>query len=108
MEGREFPADLLELNISDFDVILGMYWLSEHHAAIDCRSKVIRFGPAETQIVYHGTNSKPKIPLVSTMKARKMITKGCTAYLACVSEEKQESPPLFIILFESYQILLFE
>ena len=34
--GQEFLADLILLDIHDFDVILGMDWLSKHHATIDC------------------------------------------------------------------------
>ena len=35
------PADLIVLNMKDFDVILGMDWLSEHYAFIDCREKKV-------------------------------------------------------------------
>ena len=34
--GQEFLADLILLDIHDFDVILGMDWLSRHHATVDC------------------------------------------------------------------------
>ena len=34
--GQEFLAYLILLDIHDFDVILGMYWLSRHHATVDC------------------------------------------------------------------------
>ena len=32
-------ADLIVLDMRDFDIILGMDWLSKHYAFIDCRSK---------------------------------------------------------------------
>ena len=34
--GQEFPADLVALDIRDFDVVLGMDWLSRHRATLDC------------------------------------------------------------------------
>ena len=37
--GSEFLEDLILLNIHDFDVILGMDWLSRHHATMDCYRK---------------------------------------------------------------------
>ena len=41
--GQEFLADLILLDIHDFDVILGMDWLSKHHATVDCYRKEVRF-----------------------------------------------------------------
>ncbi|GJZ44986.1 putative reverse transcriptase domain-containing protein [Tanacetum coccineum] len=32
-------ANLFPLEMSDFDIILGMDWLTEHRAAIDCHTK---------------------------------------------------------------------
>ena len=40
---HELPADLICMEISDFDVILGMDWLSCHHATVDCYEKVVQF-----------------------------------------------------------------
>ena len=36
IEGQEFPADLVALDMRDFDVVLGMDWLSHHRATLDC------------------------------------------------------------------------
>ena len=41
--GQEFLEDLILLDIHDFDVILGMDWLSRHHATVDCYRKEVRF-----------------------------------------------------------------
>ena len=35
IEGQEFPADLVPLDMRDFDVVLGMDWLSRHRATLD-------------------------------------------------------------------------
>ena len=34
--GHNLPADLILLHMVDFDSILGMDWLSTHHATLDC------------------------------------------------------------------------
>ena len=48
-------ADLILLDIHDFDVILGMDWLSRHHAKVDCYRKEVRFyRPWETEVVFYG------------------------------------------------------
>ena len=35
IEGQEFPMDLIALDMRDFDVVLGMDWLSRHRATED-------------------------------------------------------------------------
>ena len=43
IEGRELLVDLVLLNVMDFDVILGMDWLSQHYAMVDYRRKEVIF-----------------------------------------------------------------
>ena len=42
IEDEILLVDLVELEILEFDVILGMDWLSAHHAVLDCFNKVVR------------------------------------------------------------------
>lgn len=39
MSDRTLQANIILLNMSDFDVILGMDWLSTYHASINCFCK---------------------------------------------------------------------
>ena len=39
IQDYEFPRDLIELSFKEFDVILGMDWLSCHQVVVDCRMK---------------------------------------------------------------------
>ena len=39
----EVTMDLVLLNISSFDVIVGMDWLARHHAVLDCYLKKVTF-----------------------------------------------------------------
>ncbi|GAV77744.1 RVP_2 domain-containing protein [Cephalotus follicularis] len=43
MAGISLYADLIVLPIRDFDVILGMDWLSAHRACMDCYNKTVDF-----------------------------------------------------------------
>ena len=36
IQAREFPADLITLPFQEFDLIMGMDWLSKHRAIVDC------------------------------------------------------------------------
>ena len=41
--GREFLADLIVINDSGFDVVLGMDWLGTSYVLINCRKKKVTF-----------------------------------------------------------------
>ena len=41
IQAREFLANLITLPFREFDLILGMDWLSKHRAIIDCGQKTI-------------------------------------------------------------------
>nr|GFD07610.1 reverse transcriptase domain-containing protein [Tanacetum cinerariifolium] len=48
----------LPLDMCEFDIILGMDWLTEHHATIDCRSYLVIFGDIHApEFIYHGSLS---------------------------------------------------
>ena len=53
IEDETFLVDLVELEILEFDVILGMDWLSAHHAVLDCFNKVVTLSiPSKPVIRY--------------------------------------------------------
>ena len=41
VEGRTLHADLVAINLKEFDVILGMDWLSKHHTVVNCYTKEV-------------------------------------------------------------------
>ncbi|XP_070036688.1 uncharacterized protein [Nicotiana tomentosiformis] len=43
VSSRQISADLVELEMLDFDAIMGMEWLAACYATIDCRVKTTRF-----------------------------------------------------------------
>ena len=43
LSNRATLVDLVELDMLDFDVILGMDWLHDCFASIDCRTRVFQF-----------------------------------------------------------------
>ena len=40
---RDTLANLVELEVVDFDVIMGMDWLASCYAMVDCRNKIVHF-----------------------------------------------------------------
>ncbi|GJR89033.1 retrotransposon protein, putative, ty3-gypsy subclass [Tanacetum coccineum] len=54
-------ANLLLLEMSYFDIILGIDWLTQHRATIDCYTKRVIFGDLNNpEFIYHG--SRPGLP----------------------------------------------
>ena len=85
--GRELPVDFMVLEMVDYDLILGMDWLSKYNATISCRRKNVVFQPSKGEIFnYKGTLRGSKWPIVSVVKASRMLIKGCVRYLASVMD----------------------
>ncbi|GAA0160535.1 hypothetical protein LIER_43525 [Lithospermum erythrorhizon] len=60
IDNYDFPANLFELDMDDFDVILGMDWLATYHAFVDCHKKRVVFSmPDMEEIVYLGSDVFP-------------------------------------------------
>lgn len=79
----------LPLELVEFDVILGMDFLFRYHATVDCFKKKVKFEkPGEAVVVFKGSRKILPTCLVSAVKARRMMSKGCEAYLAHVIEVK--------------------
>ena len=81
----EFMGDLIELSFREFDLILGMDWLSRHQVMKDCRMKKMTLRtPNEGEEIFVGERSNHLSNVISAATARKMVWKGCEAYLAYV------------------------
>ena len=82
IEGRELLADLVLLDVMDFDVILEMDWLSQHYAMVDCQRKEVIFRILnDEEFKFVGNKSSAPQNLISAIIAGKMLRKGCQGYL---------------------------
>ncbi|XP_028057571.1 uncharacterized protein LOC114261506 [Camellia sinensis] len=80
-------ANLLPLGMTCFDIVLGMDWLSEYGATIDCLTKQISFHPpGQSESTFQGQGVAFPPYLISAAKACKLIQKGCQGYLCSVLE----------------------
>ncbi|XP_071739465.1 uncharacterized protein [Rutidosis leptorrhynchoides] len=90
-----FEVDLMPVELGSFDVIIGMDWLSKNHVDIACAEKAIRIPLANGEIlVVQGDKSGTKLNIISCMKARKCLRKGCQAILTHVKEIESEEKRL--------------
>ncbi|KAM1286042.1 hypothetical protein ACFX2J_000134 [Malus domestica] len=79
------PANLIPLDIVNFDVILGADWLHYNRAHIDCYGKSVTFlRPGLPEVTFVGERSGVRHGVISAIRARKLLSKGCQGYLAHV------------------------
>jgi len=92
IQGHVMPANLVIFEMSGFDVILGMDWLSMYNACVVCFCKEVVFRPlgaAEFKIQRNRGFNLPK--LVTAMQATRLLKQGCSGFLACVTKEAPEA-----------------
>ena len=89
--GQEFPADLVALDMRDFDVVLSMDWLSHHRATLDCYKKEVKLHrPGKLEVKFRGMHRELSSNMISAMATHRMLRKGCQGYLAYVVETEKE------------------
>ena len=87
---REFSVDLIALPFQEFDLILGMDWLSKHQAIIDCDKKTVMLKCSNlSEVTVHGIRFGPVLNVISAMQAPRFLRKGCGAFLALVLDSKK-------------------
>ena len=68
---------LLVLDMRDFDVILGMDWLPDNHASIDCSRKEVVFNPpTEPSFKFKGVGTVVLPKVILALKASKLLNQG--------------------------------
>ncbi|WMV45753.1 hypothetical protein MTR67_039138 [Solanum verrucosum] len=93
--GFQTWADLVVLDVTDFDIILGMTWLSPYYVVLNCNTKSITLEilgreKFEWKRVYMLKRTK----IISSIRATKLIGQGCLAYLAHIKDVELETPSI--------------
>ena len=66
--GQEFPTDLVALDMRDFDVVLGMDWLSRHKATLDCYKKEVKlYMPGKLEVKFRGIRRELSSNMISAL-----------------------------------------
>ncbi|XP_070028865.1 uncharacterized protein [Nicotiana sylvestris] len=93
--GLEIIVDLLLLSMVDFDVILGMDWLSPYHAILDCHAKTVMLAkPGSPRIEWRGSLDYVPSRVISYLKAWRMVGKGFLSYLDFGRDVGADSPTI--------------
>ena len=91
VSGVSLDVELMVVDMTVYDFILGMDWLAKNHACIDYHMKEVIFTPLfKTRFKFKGTSlgSMPKVILM--MKVKKLVQHGVWAILASVVKTKKE------------------
>ena len=92
---QEVMSDLILLDVHDFDVILGMDWLSRHHATVDCYRKEVRLCRLrQTEVMFYGLRKTLPNSIMTVIKANKMLWKSYPGYLAYAIEVRDSGSQL--------------
>nr|XP_009765345.1 PREDICTED: uncharacterized protein LOC104216908 [Nicotiana sylvestris] len=93
VHNRLTAADLVELEMVDFDVIMGMDWLESCYATVGCRTKIVSFEfPSKPVLEWKGDVVTPRGMFISYLKAKKIISKGYTYHLVRVKDADAQIP----------------
>ena len=85
VEGRELLANLILLDVLEFDVILEMNLLARHYASLNCQEKVVTFRiPNDDEFRFRGDKASIPQNLIFAITARKKLRRGCQGYLVVV------------------------
>ncbi|XP_073063981.1 uncharacterized protein [Primulina eburnea] len=85
LQQKAVRADLIVLPLPEFDIILGMDWLSSHGAVIDFRQRSVSVRPPSGKpFVFEAARHQQFPHVISCMCARKLIKRGCQAFLASI------------------------
>jgi hypothetical protein len=83
--GRVLPANLVVHPMFNYDIILGIDWLTKHSVIVDCVLKQVTLTPwGEEKVTYVGKRVRSLPPMISATQARKLIVGGDQAFLAFI------------------------
>jgi predicted aspartyl protease len=95
LDGQKIRTNLNILPLGSYDMIIGMDWLEQHKAVLDCYTKILsyndNFGTIRTA---QGIPKPVSVRQVSAMQFKKCIRKGCQVYAIQVTNllEKEDNP----------------
>ncbi|GJY00837.1 putative reverse transcriptase domain-containing protein [Tanacetum coccineum] len=89
-----FKIDLMPIELGAFDVIIGMDWLADNDAVIICGKKEVHIPIKNRTLVVKGDSNSSRLKVISCIKARKYIERGCHLFLAHITEKEKSEKRL--------------
>ncbi|GJX54353.1 putative reverse transcriptase domain-containing protein [Tanacetum coccineum] len=89
-----FEIALIPIELDTFDVIIEMDWLAELDTVIICGEKIFCIPCGNKTLIVEGDKGPPRLKVISCIKARKYIERGCQMFMAQVTEKKSKEKRL--------------
>ncbi|XP_073153144.1 uncharacterized protein [Henckelia pumila] len=91
-QGQSVSADLIVLPMPEFDMILGMGWMTKNVVVIDFQQRSVMVRPeGEEPFWFESTRDSRRTQIISFMQAKQLVHDGGEAFLASIS--LTELPP---------------
>ncbi|GKE21885.1 putative reverse transcriptase domain-containing protein [Tanacetum coccineum] len=84
----------MPIKLDTFDIVIGMDWLLKYHAKILCDEKVIHIPINGETLIIRGDQSKTRLNLISCIKTKRYISRGCQVFMIQVMEKKSDEKRL--------------
>ncbi|GJR45841.1 reverse transcriptase domain-containing protein [Tanacetum coccineum] len=84
----------MPIKLGSFDIVIGMDWLSKYHARIICDEKVIHIPIDGETLIIRGDRSKTRLNLISCIKTKRYISRGCQVFIAQIMKKKPDEKRL--------------
>ncbi|XP_070020783.1 uncharacterized protein [Nicotiana sylvestris] len=96
VQGSNTKIDLIELEMADFNVIMGMDYLSSFYAMLDCHAKIVRFQfPNKEVLDWKGSSASLVGKFISYLKSMPVVRE----FLEVFPDDLRGLPPERIIDF---------
>jgi hypothetical protein len=91
MKGLSTKAELNILPLGSYDCLIGMDWLDQHHALLDCRNKKFTcLNEEENQKTVQGIPRAVVVREILAMQLKKCYIKGCQLFASRVEEASKD------------------
>ncbi|XP_012833434.1 PREDICTED: uncharacterized protein LOC105954306 [Erythranthe guttata] len=94
IQSQPMRFDLIVLTIENFELIMGMDWLTKFKAQINCALKTVSFSLPNHTLLEFQSDAETLIPIISAIKATKLINKGHIGYLVDLLETSSDPQPV--------------
>ncbi|GKC75324.1 putative reverse transcriptase domain-containing protein, partial [Tanacetum coccineum] len=85
-----FKIDLMPIELGTFDIVIGMDWLVKHDVVIVCGENVVRIQYRNKMLIVESDKVVSRLKVISCIKARKYVERGCHLFLTHVMENKSK------------------
>ncbi|KAH0632992.1 hypothetical protein KY284_035778 [Solanum tuberosum] len=93
--GFQTWVDLVILDVTNFDINLGITWLSSYYVVLNFNTKSLTLEiPGREKLEWKGVYKSKPSNVISYIWARKLVGQGCLAYLTHMWDVEVESPSI--------------